>query len=167
MVARRRRNRTGMGYANSFYVIYGRSVMGAQVLEVSLSGVGTVLRLSRKGCVVNGQMTKASNKWVRPPLEKKNTDPSENKKKPRRATRQKLSHGLARYPVQYNKRYCTTRFDVFVRRFPRLRWSPVISENVTAPKNCQLFIGARVVCRGIPYLVHLSYSPGIRKLCHF
>ena len=35
--------------------------MSAQMLEVSLLGVGTVLRLE-KGCVVNGQMTKASNK---------------------------------------------------------------------------------------------------------
>ena len=33
--------------ANSFYVIYGRSVMSAQMLEVSLLGVGTVLRLER------------------------------------------------------------------------------------------------------------------------
>ena len=37
---------------------YGTSVMSAQMLEVCLIGVGT----SRKGCVVNGQMTKASDK---------------------------------------------------------------------------------------------------------
>ena len=36
--------------------------MSAQMLEVSLSGVGTVLRLERDACVVNRQMTKASNK---------------------------------------------------------------------------------------------------------
>ena len=36
--------------------------MSAQMLEVSLLGVGKVLRLEKKGCVVNGQMTKASNK---------------------------------------------------------------------------------------------------------
>ena len=30
---------------NSFYVVYGRSVTSAQMLEVSLLGVGTVLRL--------------------------------------------------------------------------------------------------------------------------
>ena len=35
--------------------------MSAQTLEVSLLGVGTVPRLER-GCVVNAQMTKASNK---------------------------------------------------------------------------------------------------------
>ena len=36
------------GRANSFYVVYGRSVMSAQMLEVSLLlGVGTVLRLER------------------------------------------------------------------------------------------------------------------------
>ena len=61
MVARRRRNRAGIGCANSFYAIRGRNVMSAQILEVSLLGVGTVLPPSRKGCVVNGQMTKASN----------------------------------------------------------------------------------------------------------
>ena len=42
-------------------VVYGRIVIRAQMLEVSLLGVGTVLP-SRKGCVVNSQMTKASNK---------------------------------------------------------------------------------------------------------
>ena len=55
---RRRRNRTGIGSANSFYVVHGRSVMSAQMLEVSIrsrSGAS-----SRKGCVVNGQT--ASNK---------------------------------------------------------------------------------------------------------
>ena len=35
--------------------------MSAQMLEAYLIGVGTVLRLER-GCVVNGRMTKASNK---------------------------------------------------------------------------------------------------------
>ena len=44
-----------------FYVTYGGSVKSAQMLEVSLLGVGTVLRL-KKGCVVIGQMTKSSNK---------------------------------------------------------------------------------------------------------
>ena len=42
---RRRRNRTGIGYANRIYEVYGRSAMSAQMLEVSLLGVGTVLRL--------------------------------------------------------------------------------------------------------------------------
>ena len=36
--------------------------MDAQMLEVSLLGVGTVLRLGREACVVNGHTTKASNK---------------------------------------------------------------------------------------------------------
>ena len=36
--------------------------MSAQMLEVSLLGVGTVLRLERDACVVNGQMTRPSNK---------------------------------------------------------------------------------------------------------
>ena len=33
--------------SKSFYVIYGNNVVSAQMLEVSLSGVGTVLRLER------------------------------------------------------------------------------------------------------------------------
>ena len=33
--------------SKQFYVIYGRTVMSAQMLEVSLLGVGTVLRLGR------------------------------------------------------------------------------------------------------------------------
>ena len=44
-----------------FYVAYGRNVMSAKMLEVSLSGIGTVLRLE-KGCVADDQMTKAGNK---------------------------------------------------------------------------------------------------------
>ena len=56
---------TGRGYGKQFffYVAHGKNVMSAQMLEVSLLGIGTVLRLE-KGCVVNGRMTtrKASNK---------------------------------------------------------------------------------------------------------
>ena len=36
--------------------------MSAQMLEVSLLGVGTVLRLERDVWSMNGQMTKTSNK---------------------------------------------------------------------------------------------------------
>ena len=46
--------------SKKFPCTYGKNVVRAQTLEVSLLGVGTVLRL-KKGCVVNGQMTKASN----------------------------------------------------------------------------------------------------------
>ena len=52
----------GIGQANSFYVVYRRSVMSAQMLEVSLLGLGTVLRPERDACAVNGHMTKARNK---------------------------------------------------------------------------------------------------------
>ena len=38
--------------------------MSAQMLEVSIRSRNGAL--SRKGCVVNGQMAKASNKWVPP-----------------------------------------------------------------------------------------------------
>ena len=37
---RRRRNRTGVEKSNIFYVIYGRSVMSAHMMEASLFGVG-------------------------------------------------------------------------------------------------------------------------------
>ena len=50
----------GIRLAKRFYVTYGKNVMIAQMLEVSLLRVGTVG--ASKGCVVNGQMTKASNK---------------------------------------------------------------------------------------------------------
>ena len=33
--------------SKSFYVTYGKNVMSAQMLEVSLLGVGTMLRLER------------------------------------------------------------------------------------------------------------------------
>ena len=42
--------------------------MSAQTLEVSVSIRSRNGAPSRKGCVVNGQMTKASDKCVRPPL---------------------------------------------------------------------------------------------------
>ena len=51
----RRRNRTGIRQAHSFYAIYGRSVMSAQT---NVGGVSVRSRNgapSRKGCVVRGQ----------------------------------------------------------------------------------------------------------------
>ena len=42
--------------------VYGKSVLSTQMLEVSLLGVGMNAAPSRKGCVVNGQLTEASNK---------------------------------------------------------------------------------------------------------
>ena len=42
--------------------IYGRAVMNAQMLEVCVSIRSRNGAPSRKDCVVNGQMTKASNK---------------------------------------------------------------------------------------------------------
>ena len=48
----------GDGISKQFHVIYGRSVVSAQMLEVSIwSRNGAP---SRKGCVVSGQMTEAS-----------------------------------------------------------------------------------------------------------
>ena len=43
-------------------LIYGKSVMSAQMLELSLLGVGAVLRLERDALSMNGRMSKASNK---------------------------------------------------------------------------------------------------------
>ena len=44
---RRRPNRKETWQADFFHALCGRSVMSAQLLEVSLFGVGTVLRLER------------------------------------------------------------------------------------------------------------------------
>ena len=44
------------------YVICGKNDLSAQMLEVSLLGVGTVARLKGDACVVNGRTTKASKK---------------------------------------------------------------------------------------------------------
>ena len=49
MVAADGKTGRGIGEANNFYVKYRRSVMSAQMLELSLLGVGTVLRLERDG----------------------------------------------------------------------------------------------------------------------
>ena len=43
-----RRGKKGTILAEIFYVIYGSNVMSAQMLEVSLLGVGKVLRLERE-----------------------------------------------------------------------------------------------------------------------
>ena len=45
----RRLNRKGIRLAKSVYVIYGNNAMSAQLWEVSLLGVGTVLLLERDG----------------------------------------------------------------------------------------------------------------------
>ena len=58
---RRRRNRTGIGKANSFHIVYGRSVNE----RPNVGGISIRSRNgapSRTGCVVNGQMTKANKK---------------------------------------------------------------------------------------------------------
>ena len=57
----RPRNRKGARLAKCFYLVRGNNVMRVQLLEVSLLGIGTVLRLE-KGYVVNGEMIKARNK---------------------------------------------------------------------------------------------------------
>ena len=61
MVDRRRRNSKGIRQAKRFNVIYEKNVKSAQMLEESLiwSRNGAP---SRKGCVVDGQMTKAGHK---------------------------------------------------------------------------------------------------------
>ena len=43
----RRRNRKGIREAKKNVAVYGKNVMNAQMLEVSLLGLGTVLRLER------------------------------------------------------------------------------------------------------------------------
>ena len=62
------KDETGRGFGKrNVYVIYGENEMSARMLEVSLFCTSRNGAPSRKGCVVNGQMTKASNKRVRPP----------------------------------------------------------------------------------------------------
>ena len=46
--------------SRQFAVMYGKNVISAQMLEVSIRSRNGAP--SRKGCVVNGRMTKASNK---------------------------------------------------------------------------------------------------------
>ena len=62
-----RRNRTGIEYVNSFYVIYGKGVMSAQMLEVSLLGVGTVLRFERDAWSTAECIRQATNEYAPPP----------------------------------------------------------------------------------------------------
>ena len=56
-----------------FYVIYtpeyiyGKRVMSAQTLEVSLSGVGTVLRQKRDGWSMVKRLKQATNEYALPP----------------------------------------------------------------------------------------------------
>ena len=55
----------GDNISKTVYVTNGRNVLSAQMLEVSLrSRIGGP---SQEGCVVNGQMTKASKQMSRPP----------------------------------------------------------------------------------------------------
>ena len=56
----KRQNKKGMRYAKSFNAVYGKYVMNAHMLEVSIRSRNGAP--ARKGCVVNAQMTKASNK---------------------------------------------------------------------------------------------------------
>ena len=46
-------------------VVFGRNVLSAQILKVSIRSRSSAP--SREGCMVNGQMTKASNKMSTPP----------------------------------------------------------------------------------------------------
>ena len=53
--------------------IYRRSAPSVRMLEVSLLGVGTVLRLERDAWSMVKSLRRATNEYV-PPLKKKNTD---------------------------------------------------------------------------------------------
>ena len=55
--------------ANRFYAKYGKSIiMSAQMLEVSLLGVGTVLRLERNAWSTVKRLRQAANDHGPPPL---------------------------------------------------------------------------------------------------
>ena len=48
------------------YVVYGRSVVSAQIMEVSLFGVGTVLRLERDARSMVKLLRRATNEYAAP-----------------------------------------------------------------------------------------------------
>ena len=58
-------NRKGIRQAKTLHVTYGKTPNERQMLEVSIRS--RHVAPSRKGSVVNGQTTKASNKRIRPP----------------------------------------------------------------------------------------------------
>ena len=62
----RRRNRKGIRYLNGFYVTHGRNVMSTELLEVSLLGVGTVLRLERDAWSMVKRLRQATNEYAPP-----------------------------------------------------------------------------------------------------
>ena len=59
---------TGGGYVKQkVSVTCGKNVMSAQMLEVSLSGVGTVLRLERDTWSMVKRLRQATNEYAPPP----------------------------------------------------------------------------------------------------
>ncbi|CAM9392162.1 unnamed protein product, partial [Sphacelaria rigidula] len=64
----KRRIRTGIRYVNGFCVVSGRNVMGTEMLEVSLLGVGTVLRLERDAWSMVKRPRQATNEHAPPPI---------------------------------------------------------------------------------------------------
>lgn len=90
----RRRNRKGVRCVKDSCVMHRNNAMGAQVMEVSPLGVGTMLRLEREtwlsndgkkstiplprrlgmGCVINGQTTNGRQQMRMPPVDKRRGD---------------------------------------------------------------------------------------------
>ena len=55
-------NQDGDRISKQCTAMYGKSLMSAQTMEVSLLGVGMMIRLVRDACSMNGQKTKAKSK---------------------------------------------------------------------------------------------------------
>ena len=62
-----RRNTTGIRYVEDSCVVYERNVMSTSLLEVSLLGVGTVLRLERDAWSMVQRLRQATDEYA-PPL---------------------------------------------------------------------------------------------------
>ena len=63
----RRRNRLGIRHVGRSSVVYGRGVLSTSMLEVSLLGVGTVLRLERDAWSMVKRLRQATNEYAPPP----------------------------------------------------------------------------------------------------
>ena len=63
----RRRNRTAIRSVEGSYVVCGRNVMSTSLLEVSLLGVGTALRLERDAGPMVRRLRQATQEFAAPP----------------------------------------------------------------------------------------------------
>ena len=145
-IPRRRRDRAGIGKANSIYVIYGRSAMNAHMLEVSLLAVGTVLRLERDARSMV-KMTREINKRVRPPLPPPNPPIF-------------VTFGVFLFCF-----FCPDYLEVIFRPFPILIQIPNRLFLIFLPTHFPIFV-AHVYC-STTHLVYNTFSYIFLCVCSF